>query len=116
MPNKYKNKKHCYDGIVFASQKEMRRYIELKALQDAGEISDLRTQVKYELIPHKKGENGRVIERAVNYIADFVYRLNDTNLIVVEDVKGYRRGGAYQLFSIKRKLMLHVYGIQVIEV
>ena len=48
---KYHAIKTVYDGITFDSRKEARRYAALKLLERAGEISDLRTQVKYELIP-----------------------------------------------------------------
>lgn len=124
--SKYKSKKTVVDGIEFDSRKEARRYTELKLLERAGEISDLRLQVKYVLIPAQrepdtvgaKGgvKKGRVIEREVAYYADFVYRIAGTSDEVVEDVKGYRDGQAYALFKIKRKLMLYVYGIQVKEV
>lgn len=35
---------------------------------------------------------------------------------IVEDVKGYKDGGAYRIFSIKRKLMLYIHHIRVKEV
>jgi len=35
---------------------------------------------------------------------------------VVEDVKGLKKGAAYQVFVIKRKLMLDRYGIEIKEV
>lgn len=52
----------------------------------------------------------------MKYVADFVYTDTRTNLTVVEDVKGYRDGGAYRVFVIKRKLMLQRFGIQIKEV
>ena len=91
-------------------------------------ISNLRRQVKYVLIPKQEElyerispktgkrltDGTRVIERECAYIADFVYvRDGET---VVEDVKGYKRGGAYELFSIKRKLMLYIHHIRVREI
>ena len=54
MRNKYGNKKTVVDGITFDSRKEAKRYQELKLLEKAGEIKDLRRQVKYELIPSQK--------------------------------------------------------------
>lgn len=125
---KYKNKKVVIDGITFDSKKEAGRYKELKTLERAGIIHDLKRQVKYVLIPaqyertssiYVKGNNkgklkkGRLIERECAYYADFVYLQNGN--VIVEDVKGYRNGQAYNLFVIKRKLMLYVHGIAVKE-
>lgn len=92
----------------YASVKEARRAEYLKIRQQAGEISDLAEQVEYELIP----KQGR--ERACKYVADFTYR--DAGALVVEDVKGFRKGAGYKVFVIKRKLMLQRYGIAVREV
>lgn len=38
---KYHNRKTVIDGITFDSAKEARRYMELKLLERAGEISNL---------------------------------------------------------------------------
>lgn len=102
--NKYRNIR----TTGYASKLEARRGQELWLLERAGEIQDLRRQVRYELLPKQAGE------RACTYIADFVYQ--EDGRTVVEDVKGQRWGAAYNLFVIKRKLMLHVHGIRVIEV
>lgn len=125
--SKYLSKTVEIDGHIFPSIKEAKRYKQLKLLQDAGEISDLQIQVKYELIPnqykevveytpkrHQQRVKKKLVERGVTYIADFVYEKDGKT--VVEDVKGYMRGQAYALFSIKRKLMLYVHGIEVVEV
>ena len=104
--NKFNAKKVVVDGEVFDSKKEYYRWCDLRLLQRAGKISDLQRQVKYELIPKQDGE------RACTYVADFVYTQDGKT--VVEDCKGYKRGAAYQLFSIKRKLML-LRGIKVKE-
>lgn len=105
--NKYRNVKHR----GFDSKKEARRYDELKWMELAGEISDLKTQVKFELVPSQR-INNKVVERAVNYIADFTY-MKDGEL-VVEDVKGYTRNDS--TYIIKRKLLLWVKGIRIHEV
>lgn len=126
---KYRNRKTVVDGIVFDSAKEAIRYQELKMMQKAGVIQNLRLQVPYEIIPEqreaskevyskgaKKGQPkpGKILERKVEYIADFVYV--EDGQTVVEDVKGYRDGGSYKVFVLKRKLMLKVYGISVKEI
>ena len=105
------------DGTVrhFASEKEAARFRELDLLQRAGEISSLRCQVEYLLIPAQTRADGKR-EQPCKYIADFVYR--DGCRIVVEDVKGYSdpKSAAYRLFTVKRKLMLQVHGITIREV
>lgn len=95
----------------YASRKEHRRATELKLLQRAGEISDLREQVKYVLIPAQRSPEGELLERECAYIADFVYCDRAGNL-VVEDTKGMRP----KEYIIKRKLMLHVHGIRIHEI
>lgn len=108
--SKYHAQKITVDGMTFDSRKEARRYWELHIMQRAGEISDLRTQVTYTLVPaQKKPSGGR--ERAVTYTADFVYR-DKAGREVVEDVKGVRT----QQYIIRRKLLLFVHGIEVKEV
>lgn len=124
--NKYFNKHVTVDGIDFDSQREAQRYWELCKLEKAGEITNLQLQLPFVLIPtqrepdipYKRGfgyKQGRIIEKSVTYIADFAYTTKDGEF-VVEDVKGYRKGQAYAVFSIKRKLMLYVYHIRIKEV
>ena len=113
MMTKYNNKKIEHEGKIFDSKKELSRYLYLKSLEDKGIIKTLYLQVEYELIPPQKLSNGKV-ERAVKYVADFAYF--DGLKPVVEDVKGMKKGQAYALFVIKRKLMLQVHGIEVIEI
>jgi hypothetical protein len=107
--NKYHARKVTLCGETFDSQRECNRYCELAMLQKAGEISGLRRQVKYELIPAQK-VGGKTVERATTYIADFVY--NEDGKTVVEDVKGVRTPE----YKIKRKLMLWLKGIRIKEV
>ena len=117
---KYGNKKIFADGEVFDSKKEYRRWNELIMLLKAGEITSLRRQVKYVLIPAQREPDltgprggirrGKLIEREVAYIADFVYTDRDGST-VVEDCKGMRT----KEYIIKRKLMLKEYGIRIKE-
>lgn len=106
---KYGNKKVIVDGLKFDSRKEARRYSELKLLERAGQITDLKTQQKFELLPSQK-INGKVAERPLNYIADFVYKENGKT--VVEDTKGFKT----KEYIIKRKLMLYIHNIRIKEV
>ena len=103
--NKYGNHRTTVNGITFDSKDEALRYIELIYLQRAGLIRDLQLQVPFELLP-KQGK-----ERAVKYIADFVYYDKDGNL-VVEDAKGFRT----DLFRLKKKMMMYFKGIEIKEV
>ena len=112
--NKFHARKVTIDGMEFDSQAEAYRWCELKLMEKAGEIRELRRQVEYTLIPSQKGDDGKVAERAVKYIADFVYEENGKT--VVEDVKGLRQGAAYEVFKIKRKLMRYVHGIEIREI
>lgn len=117
--SKYRSRKVTVDGETFDSKKEYKRWKELQLLEKAGEIRNLRRQVKYRLLPsqyiYKDGEKPVCVERPVSYIADYVYE-DKGGKTHVEDVKGYKGGGAYSVFSIKRKLMFYEYGIIVEEV
>lgn len=121
--NKYRNRKvRTSDGIVHASQLEANRWIELKLLERAGKIVNLKRQVKYVLIPAQydapvvnskgKEKRGKLIERECYYKADFEYQYKETGELVVEDAKGCRTKD----YIIKRKLMLSVYSIRIKEV
>jgi len=117
---KYNAVKTEVDGITFDSKKEARRYEALRELEQTGEIHDLRRQVKYTIIPEQrlpdvvgpKGgiTKGKLLERPVTYVADFVYNLPDGGT-VVEDCKGVRTPD----YIIKRKLMRFLMGIEIIE-
>lgn len=107
--SKYNNKKIEIDGIIFDSRREANRYKELKLLEKSGEISNIERQKRFELIPKQKDANGRVV-RACSYVADFVY-IDKEGHQIVEDVKGMRT----DLYKIKKKLMLYIHGVTVIE-
>lgn len=121
--SKYFSKTVTRDSNTYDSVKEYRRHQGLLLLEKAGAITDLRRQVKFVLIPTQREPDtrgvrggiikGAVLERSCVYIADFVY--NENGKQVVEDVKGYTKGVAYELFKIKRKLMLWLHGIQIKE-
>lgn len=112
--SKYGNRKVETPDGTFDSVKEFSRWQELKLLQRAGEIHDLQRQVPFVLIPTQKDERGKVVERELKYIADFVYLANDGTgwRRVVEDVKGLKT----EVYRIKKKLMLYRNGIRIQEV
>lgn len=118
--SKYHSRKTVIDGIVFDSKKEAKRYLELKEMERAGEISGLTRQKRYELTPEYREPDtvgpkggtrpGRVIERPSYYIADFVYEDKNGDT-VVEDCKGYRT----DVYKLKKKMLLYRYGIRILE-
>lgn len=120
--DKYGAHKVEIDGMRFASKKEARRYLQLKAMAEAGEIRDLKMQVPFTLIPTQfeppvalnngRKKRGRCIERECKYIADFAYIRAEDGAYIVEDAKGFRT----DVYRIKKKLMLYVYGIRIVEV
>lgn len=100
--SKYGNKKVEVDGVVFHSKRESYRWVSLKAMQSAGIIFNLERQVKYEILV-----NGFKI---CSYFADFKYRRNGKWYL--EDVKGVKT----PVYKLKKKLMLAVHGISIVEV
>lgn len=118
---KYGNKKVEFGGEKFASKGEFNRWLFLKDAEGRGEITGLRKQVEFILIPtqyrneivHLKTKDKivqRVAEREVTYIADFVYFKGGQ--MVVEDFKGFPD----EKYPIKRKMMLFFNGIAIREV
>ena len=122
--NKIKNAFGTYD-----SELEYARLIFLSNRQKEGEISGLRRQVEYLLIPAQYGTEIRhlktkdkevmvLLERPCSYIADFVYERNGKT--IVEDCKGEdkkykgkRFSTETAAFKIKKKLMLYIHNIQI---
>jgi len=119
--NKYHATKVSFDGITFDSKKEGLHYLRLKDMQSRGEISGLRLQVPYELLPavyrdevvHLKTKDKTVrklIQRPVTYVADFVYEQDGKEIVV--DTKGVRLPD----YIIKKKMMLALKGIEITEI
>lgn len=106
---KKRNKYGARRSGGYDSRKEHSRANELKLMQRAGLISNLREQVKYVLIPAQRDSSGKLLERECAYYADFVY--DRDGVTVVEDTKGFRTPE----YKIKRKLMLRVHGISITE-
>ena len=118
--NKYRAKKTMAFGMTFASKKEADRYMVLKNLEAKGKITDLKTQVKFVLIPAQREPDsvgvrggkvkGKLIERELSYVADFVYYRDGE--MIVEDTKGMRTPE----YIIKRKVLLYMTGIRIREI
>src|SRR5215472_9296772 len=99
---KYRNRPTTIDNITFASRLEARRYSELALLQWSGHISDLQTQVPYDL-----QVNG---VHVCTYVADFTYR-DEYGVQHIEDAKGI----ATSVYKLKKKLMRACHGIDIEE-
>ena len=126
-PEPKQNKLRAEKCGKYASQKEARRAWELKMLERAGKISNLREQAKFVLVPAiykeipRVGKRGKslkpkkvCVQRELSYIADFVYEKDGET--IVEDVKGYKGGATYRVFANKKKQMREKYGLEVREV
>ncbi len=109
-PHKFNAKKKVVDGITFDSTKEAKRYIELKMLEKAGEISDLELQPKFPIYVCRR-QNGE-LHHVCTYIADFKYRAGKNGLLTIEDSKGIRT----PVYRLKRKMVEAQYDIQIQEV
>lgn len=109
--SKYGNRKVERDGVKFDSRKEARRWSELSLLENAGAIQNLQRQVRFELLPSQRID-GKVVERAVHYVADFVYEQDGER--IVEDTKS--PATRTPVYIVKRKLMLWMHGIRIKEV
>lgn len=109
--NKYRNKKtNGYDSkreAQFAEKLELLKH----AAHPSERVVKIEKQVKFELIPAQRGADGKVVERACAYIADFRVTFADGRVEVI-DVKGMKT----EVYKIKKKLMLQVHGIQIKEV
>lgn len=101
-PNKLHNVPIVVDGIKFQSTAEGKRYTELKLLEQAGEISQLRLQPVYKLFDKFTDKFGRN-HRAAVYIGDFSYIQNGQE--ICEDVKGHPTA----VFALKWKLAIRAY-------
>ena len=113
-----------YDGIKFDSKREYLRYMDLKLLESAGEISDLKVHPKYPItiggvkVMVSSNQHNKW-DRHLTYEADFTYTEikhhsesspmggggeSQSSCTVIEDVKmqsGHRTG----VYKLKRALM-----------
>ena len=106
-PSKYRAQKIEVDGLRFDSKKEAQRYQELKLMQRAGVITNLKVHPSFDF---------KVNDLLVcKYTADFSYSDHsmDPAMHVVEDVKGVRKGGAWEKFRIKAKLFRALFGYDI---
>ena len=119
--HKFNNKKMSTPDGEFDSKGEWERWLFLKEAEKNGQISNLRRQVKYTLIPTqyrteivhlktKDKEVQRVAEREITYTADFVSEKDGE--AVVEDFKGFPN----DRWPLKKAMMLYFHGVAIREV
>lgn len=104
--SKYNARRTEYNGETFDSLFELRRWKELKMLEKAGIITNLKRQVRFPLI--EKSQYGREIA----YIADFTYV--EKGKQVVEDTKS--EATKTPLYRLKKRLVAEKYGIVIKEI
>jgi len=106
--SKYNAVRTVIGNVAFHSKGEAHRWVELKHLENAGLILDLRRQVPFKL--YAWALEGEKVQIGI-YKADFCYRDAKTNEEITEDFKGavtahYRRTA---------KIMEANYGIKIKE-
>ncbi len=108
--NKFGAIKTTIDGITFDSKKEANYYSQLIVLKKAKKESDrvvsIKLQPRFNIIV-----NWKLIGF---YKADFQVLYADDRVEIV-DVKGLKKGAAYQLFRLKKKLVEALYDIEIVE-
>ena len=87
------------DGIKFPSKKERKRYLELKQLQELGEVTFFLRQVPFYLAG------------GVKYVCDFQVFWSDGH-VEFEDVKGMKTS----VYIAKKKMVEATYPIQITEI
>ena len=112
-PSKYNNRKVELDGFTFDSQKEARRYSELKLLVRVGQISALELQKSFVLAESVKFNNEPRAKPDIRYVADFAYMEN--GVMIVEDVKS-KATKSLPVYRIKKHLMKSVHDIEIQEI
>lgn len=115
--SKYRAKPTVVDGVRFHSQKEARRYAELRLLEKAGEIWGLELQPAFPLLVHVMRAAKALAQggtfRIGEYRGDFKYHDRaGTVPYVVEDVKGFKT----PLYKWKKRHVEAQYGIQIREI
>lgn len=110
-PAKYHNVKVVVDGERFDSKREAQHWQELKIRERAGDISNLRRQVPYDLrCPIDYNFEGQAI--VATYMADFVF-VDKQGRTHVQDVKG---GKSTALYQLKKKWLALQSNIEIEEI
>jgi hypothetical protein len=97
--NKYNARKTTVDGIKFDSKAEATMYCELKILEKAGAVKDLKLQPEFELQPAFEDCAGHKT-RAIKYRADFSFFDIEQDRYRVVDCKGFKTA----VYKLKKKM------------
>ncbi len=97
--SKYNARQKVVDNVTFQSSAEARRYIELKAMQAAGQIANLTLQPRFLLLAAFTDGTGKK-HRAMEYVGDFFFTRDGQ--LVCEDCKGLPT----PVFRVKWKLAI----------
>lgn len=99
LKHKFKAIRSEYEGIKFASKKELKRYFDLKTLQKSGDVLFFLRQIPFYLPGNTK------------YICDFlIFWANGE--VTFEDVKGMKTS----MYILKKKQVEALYPIKIGEV
>lgn len=105
------------DGHTFDSKREHARYLELKLLERAGEITLLEVHPRIRIViagvAIKLKSDGYPNGRQLTYVADFRYVDRKTGAVVWEDVK-MQSGHRPEVYRLKRALV-DAMGITITE-
>ena len=104
--NKYHAKKTESDGIVFDSNKEMRRWKELCVMESSGLINNLQRQVRFILQEGFVANDGKKV-RPISYLADFCYCDKQGNKYI-EDCKSVATK-KIEVYRLKKKMVMYKY-------
>lgn len=119
---KFANVPTVVDGHKFDSKREAGRYLDLRVLERAGEVSGIELQPVYPLevtrlvdgslvvVPVKIRSKGYPNGRRCSWKADFRYQCLRTGCQIVEDVKGFDDDRA----RFKRAVVEAIYGIEIV--
>lgn len=103
--NKYGAVRTTIHGETFHSKREALHWLVLLQRERAGEITNIKRQVRYQL--NVAGDH------ICDYVADFTYTENHPGKgFVVVDVKGYETPE----YKIKRALFRAIFGFEITEV
>lgn len=80
------------------------RYSQLKIIENNGYITKLELQPRF--LIHVNGI------KICTYVADFSYLDKESNMTIIEDVKGVKT----PVYKIKKKLVEAIYGIKITEI
>lgn len=111
MANKFHATRIEIGGEVFDSKKEYRYFVELdlcrKAKEDKDRVVDIKRQVRYDIVVNEI--------KIAFYKLDFLVKYADGRVRYI-DIKGLKKGSAYQVFRLKKKLVEAIYGILIEEI